>query len=272
MPVPFAAVAPIIGAGISAIGSLFGGASSAEANRRAQQEAQNHQIRMRATQYQATVKDMKQAGLNPIMLAQGSALSQGMGAGMAPAGQVGEGISKASGKFTDALLMRAQLENTASSSQLNRELAAKAIQEAANIQTDTYNKGYQGDLLRIQSEMGARMADANLTKLVNDGVLSQANADAIRADMGLNVDRSAQMRASAAASNAAAAVDRERLPGLAWESSAMGIGLKELRATIASGAQAVGSIKGGLGSQEVRQDYKRKGGGPPPRRPEGRNQ
>jgi hypothetical protein len=120
---------------------------------------------------------------------------------------------------------------------------------------------------RLQQAITDLVAEQNLANSVRDGVLTQAQADQIRADMGLNATRRQLMNAQANAANSAAATNQAQLPGLNWENSAWGIGLKELRATVGAGADAFRSVKGGLGAPEIRQQYQRKGGGPPPRRP-----
>ncbi|WNK13074.1 MAG: DNA pilot protein [Microvirus sp.] len=108
-------VAPVISGASSIIGGLIGssGQSSANAaNIALQRQQQDWEERMSNTSYQRQVKDLKAAGLNPML-----GYMQGHGAStpdVAPARvenakrQAGEGISSAGGAAMDAYMKRAQ--------------------------------------------------------------------------------------------------------------------------------------------------------------------
>jgi len=245
-----------VAAGIGAIGNVLGGGMSASANKEAQKQAQRHQVLMRGTQYQATVKDMKKAGLNPMMLAMGSGLSQGMGAGMAPAGQLGEGISKAAGKGVDAMMTRAQIKNMNSSSALNEELKNKAIQDAALTYTQTQTEGAKAWREQMVNEVERARLQVLIENMTKQGALTDAQRAQIYADMGLNDERANAMNASAAASYAAAAADRAGLPSLRYKNSAFGIAMDEINRT----ARTVGDFLPTPKSYEKdKQMYRRSG-------------
>ncbi|AXH74203.1 MAG: hypothetical protein [Microviridae sp.] len=248
----------LIGAGVGAASALIGGQNSARASMEMQREAQNHQIRMRRTQYQATVKDMRAAGLNPMMLAMGSSLSQGMGAGMAPSGQFGEGITKAGGKMADAVMMGAQLKQMNSATDLNRELANKAIQDAALIHTQIGTEGAKAWSAQMANEVERARLQVLVENMAKQGVLTEAETARIYADMGLNDARRRNLEASSAASNAAAALDRAGLPSMRYKNSAVGIFMDEANRTAGTVQSFLPWKKGGFADVEARK-YRRSG-------------
>lgn len=221
----------IVAAGVQAAGNLVAGAMGGSSAKEAQKQAQRHQVLMRGTQYQATVKDMKKAGLNPMMLAMGSPLSQGMGAGTAQSGQLAEGLSRATGGIKDALLLKAQLGQMASATRLNDEMAAKAIQDAALVHTQIGTEGAKAWSAQMANEVERQRLAVMIDNMEKSGQLTAAQRDQIYADMGLNDARRNAMNASSAASYAAAALDRAGLPSAKYKNSAVGILMDEVNRT-----------------------------------------
>jgi hypothetical protein len=123
----------VIGAGIGAAASLFGGAAQNRAN--AQQAAQQMQFqeRMRATQYQTAVADLKAAGLNPMLAYTQGGAGTPMGASaqmVNPLGEAGTSAREAAmavANFkqlqTQNVLTQEQAEKTAADTNLSRDQA-----------------------------------------------------------------------------------------------------------------------------------------------------
>jgi hypothetical protein len=140
----------VIGAGIGAAASLFGGKKQNDANAAMARQQMEFQERMRATQYQTAVADLKAAGLNPML-----AYSQG-GAGTPvgataqmgnPLGEAGNSAREAAMAVANFKQLQTQNELTQEQAKLTYEQAAKTEQDkkvgaaqVANIDADTTDK------------------------------------------------------------------------------------------------------------------------------------
>jgi hypothetical protein len=151
----------IIGAGIGAAASLFGGnqanaanARQAEMNREFQaaqaKQQMDFQERMRSTQYQTAVADMKSAGLNPML-----AYTQG-GAGT-PSGAAATGS------------LAAPMENVLGPAANAAKEVALAAQQFKNMQMQNFAIEQQGEkdaALALQAKDQAALARANAMEIL----------------------------------------------------------------------------------------------------------
>jgi len=131
----------LLPAGIGAVGDLLGGIFGSNSAKDQLEEQQRFYRQMRDTQYQATVKDMKAAGLNPMMLYHGGGLSQGASIAGPDAGEkITRGAQGASAKMANGALMAAQIGQINSARKLT-----EAQTEAQNLQNYITENTFTGE-------------------------------------------------------------------------------------------------------------------------------
>jgi len=172
----------VIGAGIGAASSLIGGNKQNSANQAMAQSQMDFQERMRATQYQTTVADLKAAGLNPML----AYTNGGAGTPQGATAQMGNPLGEAGNSAREAAMAMAQYQqlrtqNFATEMQGENQYAQSLRErdQAANLRQQT---AFQKELTtsEILKQAGFRLskqeAEAKIASLYGSANLANTNA------------------------------------------------------------------------------------------------
>jgi len=124
----------LLGAGISGVSSAFGQFQANTSNKKLAREQMDYQERMSGSQFQRAVKDLRAAGLNPI-LAAGAQASSPAGSMAKMEDVLGKGVASA----LEFRRMKKELEAADSVIKLQNDQAALARQQAIAAATSAQN-------------------------------------------------------------------------------------------------------------------------------------
>lgn len=164
----------ILEAGIAAGGSLIGGILTNEQNKRMAREQMAFQERMSSTAHQREVKDLREAGLNPILSAKYGGSSSPSGAMATMENVLGEGVASA----IEARRLKKEIDKVDSEVMVNeavklaQETAAKRDSATAKqIEAQTKLIKAQVPVAQKQSQWDLRMMDYdNVSKRLHEGM------------------------------------------------------------------------------------------------------
>lgn len=166
------AMGTIIGAGISGLGSFFGGRSQQQASAKMAREQMDFQERMSSTAHQREVQDLRAAGLNPILSTRLGGSSTPSGAMGTAVNYIGDAARTGVSTALAATMQEKQLE-------LMNAQIAKTQAEKLNVESDTQNKITSNP--NIQEQWNLTKAQSERTR---QEVLNLANTNAnIRAQL-----------------------------------------------------------------------------------------
>jgi len=172
--------APLIGAA----GSYLGSTSANQANKDLARQANEFTAQQYAQRYQTTVKDLKAAGLNPML-----AYSQ-LGGG-SPSSVAPPRMENAIGNAVHSGIQAAQASNAVLQNNLLRAQTQKTDTEADNIQADTVNKLDQNPNIKLENKrMLADIAFKDTAAQLNSATkgLQEATTKNVRENIAPSVD------------------------------------------------------------------------------------
>lgn len=167
---------PVAGGIISGGLGFAGGKSANKSSAASIKEQMDFQERMSNTEYQRTMKDMRSAGLNPMLAAKLGGASSPSGASMTfqnVGAAAAEGISKGTSSAIGAKLAQAQLDQIKAATMLSEQQNTSEIYKQVNTEADTNVKGATARILDedlTTAKKAAKQSEID-TKLIQDNPL-----------------------------------------------------------------------------------------------------
>jgi hypothetical protein len=154
---------------IGGVGTYLGQQSTNQANAAQSQKQMDFQERMRSTQYQTAVEDLKRAGLNPMLAYQQGGAGNQVGAQAQMQNSLGSGISSAQehlNKYQELrnqniqeMLIGSQIDNTNAEAALKRATAITEAYKPGLTQAQTNNILQQAGLYTAQTRQTSALSD-----------------------------------------------------------------------------------------------------------------
>jgi len=157
--------APVIAAGISAVGSFIGGQKRNEAQIASAREQMDFQERMSNTAHQREVEDLRAAGLNPILSATGGRGASTPGGAQAAIQDI---VTPALSSAHQAARLAAEIKNMRETNKnitadtaVKKQTEALIIDQQVKTSTESVQTKLLTDLLRTQALPAAKL-DKNI--------------------------------------------------------------------------------------------------------------
>lgn len=174
-----ALVGALIGGGLD----LLGGMQTNAANREIASDNRQFQKNMSNTAYRRSMRDMKKAGLNPILAYQQGGASTPAGS-VIPMENPAKNMPAHVGNYQQGKAIKAQIDNLNTQSALNvAKIATEGTNQAANTASAGYTNALTGKTGQETTNLGITENLLNYETQMKANQLSVAQAEAVYADL-----------------------------------------------------------------------------------------